>query len=124
MPIENVTKIMLDKALDVLAMEQSVIANNVANVSTERYSPMHLSFENIMSEVHDLLNAGLVNEEFKSQVRNIDIQEQISVDHLSRVALDDQMVALTQNSIRYQAVISARNQISDLMGIAIKGGRG
>lgn len=123
MLLENVTNQLVGKALDVVMLNQQVIANNVANVNTQNYQALKVDFDALMADIKEVVQNGGDKEALKSAIQRLDLEQgAITEETIARVALDEQMVELTKNSLRYQALLNARGQLGSLVGMAIKGG--
>lgn len=125
MSADNVTMDLLGKALDASYLNHQVIANNVANVNTRGYRVLKMEFDNAFGNVRQLIDAGADQKHISQAIRQINLQDAVVQDEAStRVAIDQQMVELTKNSLRYQALINSRSLYSSIKSAAIKGGRG
>ncbi|MCG8673551.1 MAG: hypothetical protein MI867_29455 [Pseudomonadales bacterium] len=123
--ISSVTQSLLNKALDVTTANHRIIANNIANVDSVNYSPAKLDFDAVMSQVSDMVNHGASDEAISRAVKEIDPNFLPTVQEAgAKVMLDKEMVALTDNSLRYQSLIMAKKGFGGLLKTAIKGGRG
>ncbi|OUS29796.1 hypothetical protein A9Q99_08180 [Gammaproteobacteria bacterium 45_16_T64] len=121
--ISNVTSTLLTKALDVVSQEHKAIANNIANVDTLNYRAMHVDFDQVFASVSDVVISG--DKEALSQVvGQLGTMDLPTVEELStQVVLDSEMVRMTENTMRYQALIGFKKGLGALTGIAINGGR-
>lgn len=122
--LDSVTNELVRSSLDLIWKNHSVIANNVANVNTEGYQALKVDFESALSTVTSLVDSQASDASVRTALKSVDQSNWVGVDLASeRVALDEQMVELTKNSLRYQALLNARSQMSSIVGVAIHGGQ-
>ncbi|WP_088187933.1 flagellar basal body rod protein FlgB [Desulfosporosinus sp. FKA] len=105
---------MMEKKLDVSALRQKVIANNVANVDTPGFKASHVEFEDILQQAMNKDNLSL----HKTDPRHIDpslnlqsAQARVVIDNTTtlrndgnNVDIDKEMSDLAKNGIDYQAI--------------------
>jgi flagellar basal-body rod protein FlgB len=118
--IDPVTLALVKSALDAGAMRQVAHANNVANASTAGYQPFHVVFEERLDAVREAVHEG------RAQELNIaDLPAaQLQVDESARaVSLDQEVAALSQNALQYQALTKALSRHYALLGMAVTDGR-
>lgn len=96
-------------ALDGLALRQQLIANNIANSATPGYTPKRLKFEDILSGFFaDGTRLEILSTEQMDSARTaIDSPAALEPAVGGGLALDQEMVDLTQSVIRYRALIEA-----------------
>lgn len=116
----GVTSILVRAALDALTVRHDVIANNIANASTPGFVPATMRFQDYMAAVEAELRGG---ERRKiSLLSPADAQWQQALD-TDGVRLDQEMVALSENVLRYQTILGAAQKRGDIIGMAIRGMR-
>ena len=121
--ISNVTATLVSKALDVVSQEHKAIANNIANVNTHNYRAVHVDFDAVFSSISESVSAK-DQESIGRAVSDLNTNSLATVEELStKVVLDSEMVKMTENTMRYQALIGFKKGLGALNGIAIKGGR-
>jgi len=121
--ISNVTATLVTKALDVVSQEHKAIANNIANVNTQNYRAVHVDFDSVFSSISEGVSAE-DTESIARAVSDLNTNSLATVEELSaKVVLDSEMVKMTENTMRYQALIGFKKGLGALNGIAIKGGR-
>jgi flagellar basal-body rod protein FlgB len=113
-------------ALDAAWLRQQVIANNIANVNTPGFSAKRVSFEEHLTKF--LLASGQLNESaFSQQVDSLRkfVNEGHAVEPAASgvVQLDQEMINLTENVLRYQALLDALSKRGSIIKMAIKEGR-
>ncbi|OGC22105.1 hypothetical protein A2291_07160 [candidate division WOR-1 bacterium RIFOXYB2_FULL_42_35] len=87
----------LEKAMAIVTKRQEIISNNIANANTPGFKPLEF------------------NEELMKAVERVD---------RSKVVLEDEMAALTENSVKYSSYVKLlSSRISILKTIASQGKR-
>lgn len=126
--IGGVTSALVGAALDAALLRHEIIANNIANVDTPGYQARRLNFEDqlrgfvqqgAMSGSDNLLLAERINW-VKDIMRGNDA---MIVTQNQTVELDREMVHLTENTLRYQALLQAASKRGELNRMAVKEGR-
>lgn len=120
--LDSVTSLMLSRSLDASLMMHQTIANNIANSSTVGYQPMKLDFNQVMDGVRSAIKAGAPDDVLTAVLERLDLTPQPDRESVT-VQLDEQMVLMAKNATHYQALLSARSQLGELVSIAIKGGQ-
>lgn len=122
----GVTSRLIGVALDAALLRHEVIANNIANSDTPGYHVKRLSFEEHLGG----LTAALRNADDATLSARIEslktyLQEPGSmvVSENETVELDREMVRLTENTLRYQAILKAAGKRGELLSMAINGER-
>jgi flagellar basal-body rod protein FlgB len=124
--IGGVTSQVIGATLDALSIRHQFIANNVANVNTLNYSKQSLNFESqlkaLLSSIHSNEHPQTIKQEF------IDFKEKLKSDEFVSssdevIDLDEQMVELTENTLRYQALLTASGKRGSIIKMAIREGR-
>ena len=120
--LDSVTSLMLSRSLDASLMVHQTIANNIANASTIGYQPLRLDFQQVMDGVRSAIDAGASDAAVTTMLERLDLAPQLDRESTT-VQLDEQMVLMAQNATHYQALLSARDQLGELVKLAIKGGQ-
>lgn len=119
--ISSVTSDLLSKAMDVCAETHKVIANNIANVDSQQFRPSQVDFKAIFEEArHSVVDNDTAT--LSAQVKAINpnmlpVQERED----QTIGLDQSMVHLTENTLRFHALADMRKGLGSLMKIAITG---
>lgn len=117
---------LLGVALDAAMMRHEVIANNIANHDTPGYKAKRLNFENIFNEmamhISDL-NESALEARIESMREYLHEGNNAIVSQSETIELDREMVRLTENTLRYQAILKAASKRGDMLSLAINGGR-
>jgi len=120
---ENATLSLVSTVLDRLSQNHSLIASNMANVNTQGYKAAKIDFEAMLAPVSEVVNSenGDATELTKALAR-IDRQEIPVVESETvGVLIDQEMINLAENTLKYKALVSARSELSSIKSIAIKG---
>lgn len=96
---------MLQKSLDLRMENHQAIAANIANVDTPEYRAVHLDFETGLRRalVNAQSNGGGVDAFAKVQARTVRAPDPSDIGDHNSVNLDDEMVALAENQMLYDA---------------------
>lgn len=126
--IENLsgpTGQLLKLAADAALLRHEVIANNIANVNTPGYQAKRVSFEHHLNQF--ISPDGQINgAELSSQADSLKAMLQ-GGDAVTttgeQVELDKEMIQLTQNVLRYHALLDVISKRGSIVTMAIKEGR-
>jgi len=122
--IGGVTSQLVKVALNASLLRHEVIANNIANANTPGFQPQRVDFENLLVNIEHERDA-MSDEVLKAQLDELDqlVKDGSVVEQSaeSRVELDVQMVELTENVIRYRALLEGLSKRGDLISMAISG---
>lgn len=119
--ITSTTRQILSAALDVTSAAHKLIANNIANVNTKHFNPSHVDFRSTMIQVERTLSS--VERSSVESVGTSAMPLVVTVDTEKEVLLDQEMLALSQNVVRYQALAEAMQGLGNVSKIAITGGK-
>ena len=120
--IGGVTSQLVNVALNAALLRHDVIANNIANVNTPDFLPQSVNFEEHLLnfeyerdvQLDEVLKVQL--DELNQAIKNGGLIEQSGN---SKVELDVEMVEMTQNVIRYRALLEGLSKRGDLIKMAI-----
>lgn len=114
--MDQLTTILLTKALDGLALRSAAISQNVANANSPDYRPVRVSFES------ELAAAARDGEE---AVRNVQpkIIHQAQDDAAEGVRIDLELAEASKTALRYNALTDILNRQVQLTRLGIQGGR-
>jgi flagellar basal-body rod protein FlgB len=125
--IGGVTSRLVTLALDVASQRQQVIAHNIANANTPGYIPQRVSFEQwldlaAVSDPDRYDKTGLLQnlDDLQQRLRQGELIEETGDE---AVALDMEMVKLTENVLRYRALLEGLAKRGSLVKMAISEGR-
>jgi flagellar basal-body rod protein FlgB len=122
--LQDLTQVVLAKALDGAALRHRAISNNIANVETPNYRRQDVSFE---SE----LRSALDTPSFRSPDDAVaETQPEVIADTVqperangNNVDIDREMARLAENTIHYQALLQSISVKSSMLKNAIYEGR-
>jgi len=119
------TSLALTKTLDAVGLRHRVIANNIANVETPRFTRSEVSFE---GELAKALEPGSSSGAVKNRIRELEPKIQLDTNSPAKpdgnnVSIDKEMAELNKNSIEYDALIQLVNLKGSMIKTAITGGR-
>lgn len=117
MPLISDATIGLAKiGLDMASIRQQVIAHNIANANTPSYSPLRVNFgDQIATLLEQASTTGEVD-------FGTDLTPQINTAP-GPVALDQEVAALSQNTLHYQTIAKALSRHFGLYSLAINDGK-
>lgn len=125
--IGGVTPQLVSLALDVAALRQQVIANNIANANTPGFRPQRVRFEQILDQAALLTSDRPGDASLARQVG--DLRERLAGGELieasgeQKVALDMEMAKLAENVLRYQALLEGLGKRGSIVKLAVTEGR-
>jgi flagellar basal-body rod protein FlgB len=121
--IESLTTALVSTALDAASVRQQVIASNIANAGRADYVTQRVSFEATLAaaERTGQLDAGRAEPLFDLRTR---IEPDRLADGSARpIQLDQEVGALAQNSMHYQALVRGLSKYLSLMATAVGDGK-
>lgn len=122
--LQGVTSTLVRVALDGLAQQQRVIANNIANANSTGFSAQRLDFE---SALKSAAKSGLTDSDNDAKAwllrvgNSIDTGDYIHTANNPGVQLDMEMTQLNETVLKYQALIQGLNLSGSLVQMAITG---
>lgn len=123
-PIDRTVGLIQDR-LNLSAVNQKVVAANVANINTPRYVAKRLSFEEALKESLEEGGLSLVQTSplHQDPASAENILKQPEVVETGPVDLDAEMMLLAHNSVEYQFMLTLLSKKFSLLRTAIEGGR-
>jgi flagellar basal-body rod protein FlgB len=125
--IGGVTSRLVTLALDVSSLRQQVIAHNIANANTPGFAPQRVSFEQLLEEAALLTSDAPADPELANGIerlqQRLDRGELIETGEDESVSLDMEMVKLTENVLRYRALLEGLAKRGGLIKLAVTEGR-
>jgi len=123
-PIDRTVGLMQDR-LNLSALNQKVVAANVANMNTPRYVAKRLSFEEALQESLEEGGISLVRTSplHRDPSSVEEILKEPELVETGPVDLDAEMTLLAHNSVEYQFMLTLLNKKFTLLRTAIEGGR-
>lgn len=122
--IDAITTAALGLALDAASMRQQAIAANIANARTEGYVPVQVSFDDQLDDARrSLASDGALDPSTLAGVApRLEAVPGVRVDLAGQVRLDDEVAALAQNTVQYQALVKGLSKHYAILAAAIGGG--
>ena len=96
---DDLTLLLLEKALDVCALRHKVVANNIANVDTPGFKASRVIFEEKLKRA--LKESLLPSELQKIRPELVRDEESSLREDLNNVDIEKEMVRLSENTLRY-----------------------
>jgi flagellar basal-body rod protein FlgB len=125
--IGGVTSRLVSLALDVASLRQQVTANNIANANTPGFAPQRVNFEQLLEKSAMLTSDGPSDHDLTSEIdvlnRHLEQGDLIETLEKEEVALDMEMVKVTENVLHYRALLEGLAKRSSLIRMAINEGR-
>lgn len=124
--LQDVTQVVLTKALDATALRHRAIANNLANVETPGYTREDVSFEDqLRSAIQDASSSESVSEDAVQGIDpnlTYDTNEPIR-ENGNNVDVDKEMAKLAENTIQYETLLQSLSIKDGMIRSAIYEGR-
>jgi flagellar basal-body rod protein FlgB len=124
--LQDITQVVLAKALDGTAMRNRAIANNLANVETPGYLRQDVSFESELRAALDSPALSPTSAEGEVQVvepEQVGDASQPARENGNNVDVDREMARLADNTLRYQALAQSISVKQNMLTTAIYEGR-
>lgn len=117
----GITQTVVQLALDAAVLRHKVIANNIANINTPGYRPQQVRFEDYLVSAVSGIRADYPHRaaELEMLSRRIDGGELVRDAGSASVALDEEMVRLAENTVRYEALLKGLSKRSAIIRLAI-----
>jgi len=125
--VASVTSKIARMALDAYAQRYRVVANNVANIDTAGYRPLQLNFEQQLTALQMAVASQTADDSELGALVDavhpfVETAAPIPGDTDQASRLDVQMTQLTQNTLQYQALLTAMDQLGAINRLAVNGG--
>jgi flagellar basal-body rod protein FlgB len=115
--IDPTTLQLVSRALDAGALRHQAIAQNIANANVAGAHATRVQFEELLGTLPADVAAG----------RTFKIEDvpaaQVSKDLERPIALDEEMAAMSSNSLQYQALLRAVSKQMGILSVAMQEGR-
>lgn len=116
--IDPATLQLVSKALDACALRHQAIAQNMANASLPGAQAARVQFEELLGPLRASLDAGHGISASEVPAARLVLQPGERA-----ISLDEEMAALSSNSMQYQALLRAMNRHLGILSVAIQEGR-
>ena len=121
---EAITVSMARMALDAASMRHLAIANNIANVNTEGYTPVRVNFEQQLSAARRALDSGRsVDAPMLAGVRPVLFHDVPAGGAGQAPTLDAEVADMAQNTVQYEALLKALGKHMAIMSAAVSEGK-
>lgn len=124
--ISGVTSQIVRLALDAALQRHDVIANNIANVNTNAFSPQELRFDTVLAQLENnqkFMNEQGMREKIDLLREELNRGEYISTKGADKVELDVEMADMAENVLKYRALLEGLSKSGSLIRMAISGQR-
>lgn len=109
------------RALDAAVVRHAVHAANIANASVEGYQPLRVEFEDQLAAARSAL---VGRDDAAAQRAAASLEPQVVPEAEAQpVQLDREVALMMENSVRYQALLSALGKNGAMLRLAIREGR-
>lgn len=114
--MDEISALLLTKALDGLALRATAISQNIANANSPSYRPLRVTFEQQLRKAADQGPEAVraVHPEYIRTAAEENNQE---------LRLDLEMASASQTALRYAALIDVLNRQMQLNRLIVKGGQ-
>lgn len=110
--IDPMTLQLASRALDAGALRHQAIAQNIANANVAGARATRVLFEELLGELPQASAAG-----------SVELPQPQLVTTDAPIALDEEMAALSSNSLHYQALLRALGRELSILSIAVQEGK-
>lgn len=118
--IDPTTLALVGKALDLAALRHAVHAQNIANAHALDYAPTRVRFEDQLDALRQTLaDGGSVD---PAEVATLPLTLETAAAG-TRVELDEEVAALSLNTLNYQALVRALDRQLAMMSLVVSDGR-
>lgn len=122
--VPSTTQQLGSMALALYGLKHRVIAHNVANVDAEGFVPMTVDFQTQLDAIRSAVVDGAPADSIQQLVSRF--QPRVAAESDAPTLepgqqLDEQMVALTQNTLDYEAMLTAITRLGSLTRLAATG---
>lgn len=112
------------RALDAATLRHAATASNIANASNRNYQPLRVDFEQQLV----LARSELLRRDDDAAARRAlqNVQPRLESDAFGtarKVQLDEEVAKMMQNTVYYQALLTAKGKHSAILRTAIREGR-
>ena len=118
-PVDDNTTALVRLALDAASLRQTVHASNIASAGTDGYQPVRVQFEEHLGAVRDAVGANRLDASALATAQPAAIVQEGA----AGVKLDQEVAAMSQNALHYQALVRLLDKHYSLVSTAIDGGK-
>ena len=114
--IEPITQHLVSSALDAAALRHQAIALNIANANVPGARPVRVAFEQLLADLPARLASG-------GSVDTAEVPAALLTVGAGEIAVDEEMAALSSNSLHYHALTRALSRHLGILALAVQDGR-
>lgn len=114
--IEPATLQLASRALDAAALRHQAFGLNIANANVTGARPVRVQFEQLLADIPARLAGG-------GRVSAAEVPAARLVVGSGDISLDEEMTALSSNSLHYQALVRALSRHLGIVSLAVQDGR-
>ena len=123
--LAGTTSHLIELALDVALQRQQVIASNIANADSSGYRPLSVRFEEYLDTASTANGNRRVSDSELNSIRDMLTSGQlVGYSGDDKVNYDQEIARMSENVLRYQALLAGLNKYGDIVQMAISGDRG
>lgn len=116
--IDPATLKLVSQALDAGALRHQAIAQNIANAHASNAQALSVQFEELLGTLRADVLAGR-----RLRADDVPAPQIVTQPTGQRIALDEEMAALSSNSLHYQALLKAMGRQLGILSLAAQEGR-
>lgn len=120
----GVTSQLVKMAVDASVLNQKIIANNIANANTPGFTPEVSVFDKelavLAGELLEKSNDSWMTVELKSLSKELSQERFVQESTEEKVQLDMEMARMSENVIRYQALLEGLSKYGSITKMAIR----
>lgn len=116
--IDPATLQLVSKSLDASALRHQAIAQNIANASVPGAKAVRVQFEELLGSLRAELDAG-----HSIKAEAVPTARLVTDASEHPISLDQEMAALSSNSMQYQALLRAMSRHLGILSVALQDGR-
>ena len=122
--LEALTTATLSMAMNAAVLRQQAIAANIANASTNGYTPMKLAFERYLADARQAVREKGSVDSFSLAGVRMELEPALDAQgQPARVQLDSEMAELARNAVQYQALTQGLSRHLSILATAVADGR-
>jgi flagellar basal-body rod protein FlgB len=122
--LEAITTATLSLAMEAASRRQQAIAANIANASTEGYTPVRLAFESQLAEARQALREKGSVDAFALAGVRMDLEPVLDASgQPAKVQLDVEVAEMARNAVQYQALAQGLSRHLSILAAAAADGK-
>ena len=117
----NITSTLVKLALDMHSVQHNLLATNIANANTNNFHRSSINFDQVYEDMNVLLEQSDFSLQSKQIKASINAGSYTDVSNNNGVELDNELIGLSVNTVKYKALLSALSSRGEIMKLAITG---